>query len=213
MYVCWGPQKAALLHMGGKHKVTAHRAHADGRPHTMGCGLVPSRTCSVSHIPFPLTIVAQTLPYNREQKCDCVYLGFLPLMAGLWRLVKEIVYLIYAVQKITVVHTKYCIKEPQLWFRHTAQNSHNSLKYFIPSHRWLKWVLYSCDVGLLPAHLESTSAENSCHKIHVLLRAKQITLLSPSYIAFLLQIMLSVSTRDTRDLAMTEGACQFCQTF
>jgi len=83
MYVCWGPQKAALLHMGGKHKVTAHRAHADGRPHTMGCGLVPSRTCSVSHIPFPLTIVAQTLPYNREQKCDCVYLGFLPLMAGL----------------------------------------------------------------------------------------------------------------------------------
>ena len=82
-YVCWSSQKGALLHMGKNIRSPYTKPHADGRPHTMGCGLVPRRTCGVNHTPFPLTIIAQTLPYNREQKFDCVYLGFLPLMAGL----------------------------------------------------------------------------------------------------------------------------------
>ena len=88
-YVCWSPQKGALLHMGKNIGSPYTKPHADGRPHTMGCGLVPPRTCRVNRIPFSLTIIAHTLPYNREQKFDWVYLGFLPLMAGLWRLVKE----------------------------------------------------------------------------------------------------------------------------
>jgi hypothetical protein len=141
VYVCLSPQKGALLHMGKNIRSPYTEPLADGRSTYNGVWPGSPRTCGVSHTLFPLTISAQTLPYNREQKFECVYLGFLPLMAGLWRLVKEIVNLIHTVQKITVVHTKYSIKEPQLWFKHTAQNSHNSLKYFILSHRWLKWVL------------------------------------------------------------------------
>jgi hypothetical protein len=90
--------------------------------------------CGVSHIFFPLTVIAQTLPHNREQKCEWVYLCFLPLMAGLWRLVKEILNQTYNTKE-SVVHKKYSIKEPQLRIKHTAQNIHNSLKYFILSHR------------------------------------------------------------------------------
>jgi len=66
VYVCLSPQKGALLHIGKNIRLPYTEPHADGRPTYNWVWPGSPRTCGVIHTLFPLTVSAQTLPYNRE---------------------------------------------------------------------------------------------------------------------------------------------------